>query len=99
MGLYQSSVYGKQSLRYRKGRVNNQFLINFQLNQKPSEKNPIFLPSDPETDWLLAKMFIKHADCMDHESVHHFMRTHFLAEVFAVAALRSFPVIHPIYKV
>ncbi|KAI9535835.1 hypothetical protein NQZ68_040156 [Dissostichus eleginoides] len=72
--------------------------IAIQLNQQPSEKNPIFLPSDPETDWLLAKMFIKNADCMDHESVHHFMRTHFLAEVFAVAALRSFPVIHPMYK-
>ncbi|KAK1900610.1 Hydroperoxide isomerase ALOXE3 [Dissostichus eleginoides] len=73
--------------------------IAIQLNQQPSEKNPIFLPSDPETDWLLAKIFIKNADCMDHESVHHLMRTHFLAEVFAVAALRSFPVIHPIYKV
>ncbi|KAK1888703.1 Hydroperoxide isomerase ALOXE3 [Dissostichus eleginoides] len=72
--------------------------IAIQLNQQPSEKNPIFLPSDPETDWLLAKLFIKNADCMDHESVHHLMRTHFLAEVFAVAALRSFPVIHPIYK-
>ncbi|KAI4801482.1 hypothetical protein KUCAC02_019377 [Chaenocephalus aceratus] len=72
--------------------------IAIQLNQQPSEKNPIFLPSDPETDWLLAKMFIKNADCMDHESVHHLMRTHFLAEVFAVAALRSFPVIHPMYK-
>ncbi|KAK5852920.1 hypothetical protein PBY51_006753 [Eleginops maclovinus] len=72
--------------------------IAIQLNQQPSEKNPIFLPSDPETDWLLAKMFIKNADCMDHESVHHLVRTHFLAEVFAVAALRRFPAIHPFYK-
>ncbi|XP_034080481.1 hydroperoxide isomerase ALOXE3-like [Gymnodraco acuticeps] len=72
--------------------------IAIQLNQQPSEKNPIFLPSDTESDWLLAKIFIKNADCIDQESVHHFLRTHFLAEVFAVAALSSFPVIHPMYK-
>ncbi|XP_049913726.1 hydroperoxide isomerase ALOXE3-like [Epinephelus moara] len=72
--------------------------IAIQLHQQPSEQNPIFLPSDPETDWLLAKMFIKNADFMDHQAVHHFMNTHFLAEVYTVAALRSFSVIHPLYK-
>ncbi|XP_070705990.1 polyunsaturated fatty acid lipoxygenase ALOX15B-like [Pempheris klunzingeri] len=30
--------------------------IPIQLHQQPSEQNPIFLPSDLETDWLLAKM-------------------------------------------
>lgn len=30
-----------------------------QLQQEPSETNPIFLPSDSKTDWLLAKFFIK----------------------------------------
>ncbi|XP_068433599.1 hydroperoxide isomerase ALOXE3-like [Clinocottus analis] len=72
--------------------------IAIQLHQQPSERNPIFLPSDSKTDWLLAKMFIKNADTMDHEAVQHLMKTHFLAEVFAVAALRSFSVIHPFYK-
>ncbi|XP_042359022.1 hydroperoxide isomerase ALOXE3-like [Plectropomus leopardus] len=72
--------------------------IAIQLHQQPSEQNPIFLPSDPEADWLLAKMFIKNADSMDHQAVHHLMNTHFLAEVYAVAALRSFSVIHPLYK-
>ncbi|XP_068199000.1 hydroperoxide isomerase ALOXE3-like [Antennarius striatus] len=72
--------------------------IAIQLYQQPSEENPIFLPSDLETDWLLAKMFIKNADIMDHESVHHLMNTHFLGEVFAVATLRCFAEIHPLYK-
>ncbi|XP_073349119.1 hydroperoxide isomerase ALOXE3-like [Pagrus major] len=72
--------------------------IAIQLHQQPSEENPIFLPSDPETDWLLAKMFIKNADSMEHQSVYHFMTTHHVAEIFTVATLRSFPVIHPLYK-
>ncbi|GLD49377.1 hydroperoxide isomerase ALOXE3-like isoform X1 [Lates japonicus] len=72
--------------------------IAIQLHQQPSEQNPIFLPSDTETDWLLAKMYIKNADFMDHEAVHHLMRTHLVAEACAVATFRNLPVIHPLYK-
>ncbi|XP_054617012.1 hydroperoxide isomerase ALOXE3-like [Dunckerocampus dactyliophorus] len=72
--------------------------IAIQLQQQPSEQNPIFLPSDSETDWLLAKMFIKNADMMDHQANHHFKDTHFLSEVWVTSLIRNFPVIHPIYK-
>ncbi|KAF6728300.1 Arachidonate 8S-lipoxygenase [Oryzias melastigma] len=69
-----------------------------ELNQKASAENPVFLPTDPEKDWLLAKLFFKSADLVECEVVHHLLITHFLSEVFAVATLRCFPTIHPLYK-
>lgn len=70
-----------------------------QLHQQPSEENPIFLPSDSETDWMLAKIFLKNVYALKHQSIVHLLNTHFLAEAYIVAALRSLPEIHPIYKV
>ncbi|XP_071386318.1 hydroperoxide isomerase ALOXE3-like [Centroberyx affinis] len=72
--------------------------IAIQLHQQPTEQNPIFLPSDPESDWMLAKMFLKNADTLQYQSVYHLMNTHYLAEAFNIATLRSFPAIHPFYK-
>ncbi|CAG03588.1 unnamed protein product [Tetraodon nigroviridis] len=72
--------------------------IAIQLQQEPSETNPIFLPSDSETDWLLAKFYLKNAYALMHQSLTHLMRTHFMAEAYTVAALRCLPEIHPIYK-
>ena len=36
--------------------------IAIQLFQQPSDTNPIWTPDDSQYDWLLAKMWLRHAD-------------------------------------
>ncbi len=73
------------------------FSLRCQLQQQASEDNPVFLPGDSEYDWQLAKLYVRNADCLEHQAS-FYLRTH-LAETFTVSVMRNLPAAHPIHKV
>ncbi|XP_060586277.1 allene oxide synthase-lipoxygenase protein-like [Ruditapes philippinarum] len=72
--------------------------IAIQLFQKPGVDNPVFLPSDPEYTWILAKMWFNVADANYHESVTHLGFTHLKMEGVVAITHRQMYKTHPIYK-
>ncbi|XP_042288292.1 polyunsaturated fatty acid lipoxygenase ALOX15B [Thunnus maccoyii] len=72
--------------------------IAIQLQQKPGPENPVFLPSDPGCDWLLAKIWVHSADFQCHQLASHYLRTHMLGELCCVATLRQLPDQHPLHQ-
>ncbi|XP_067304188.1 polyunsaturated fatty acid 5-lipoxygenase-like [Pseudorasbora parva] len=81
-----------------KNRLDQIVPIAIQLSQNPGEKSPIFLPSDKDYDWMLAKMWVKSADFIVHQLVTHLLKTHLISEVFEMAMYRQLSAVHPVYK-
>ncbi|XP_048029588.1 polyunsaturated fatty acid 5-lipoxygenase-like [Megalobrama amblycephala] len=81
-----------------KNRLDQIVPIAIQLTQHPGEMSPIFLPSDNEYDWMLAKMWVKSSDFNVHQLVTHLLKTHLISEVFEMAMYRQLAPVHPVYK-
>lgn len=71
--------------------------VAIQLGRDP-ETCPVFTPRDSPHEWLAAKIYLRSAEGNVHQIVSHAIRTHFALEPFIVAAMRSLPSAHPLYK-
>ncbi|KAL3879827.1 hypothetical protein ACJMK2_032106 [Sinanodonta woodiana] len=72
--------------------------IAIQLYQQKGPNNPVFLPTDPEYTWMLAKMWFNNADASYHQSLSHLGFTHLLMEGIALISHRNLSQSHPIFK-
>lgn len=69
--------------------------VAIQLDQQPSNSNPIFYPHSGDS-WQLAKTHFQAANGNYHELISHLGLTHLLIEPLAVSAYRMFTQEHPL---
>ena len=80
-------------------RTDNQLApIAIQLEQGSHNNIATWTPKDEPLDWLLAKMWFRHADLQVHQIRSRYALTNVFGEIFAVAMYRCLPTVHPIYK-
>ncbi|CAG2249786.1 ALOX5 [Mytilus edulis] len=58
----------------------------------------VFLPSDPEYTWMMAKMWYNLAEAHYHQALTHLNLTHFMMEGICVATKRNLSPSHPICR-
>nr|XP_006811942.1 PREDICTED: allene oxide synthase-lipoxygenase protein-like isoform X2 [Saccoglossus kowalevskii] len=73
--------------------------VAIQLYQTRNKDNPVFLPSDPQYTWLMAKMWYNHAESTYQQTWAHIGLSHFIMESIAVCTHRNLSSSHPIFKI
>lgn len=72
--------------------------IAIQLYQKPADDNPVYLPSDHEYTWIMAKMWFNMADAQIHQSISHLGYIHLKMKGFSAITHRNMSPSHPLFK-
>ena len=70
--------------------------VAIQIDRDPDA--PVFTPDDSDTDWLLAKLWVRMADTSLQQIGSHFLLTHALLEATSVATRRQLSSAHPVFK-
>ncbi|XP_046551905.1 polyunsaturated fatty acid 5-lipoxygenase-like [Haliotis rubra] len=72
--------------------------IAIQLFQERSDDNPVFLPSDDQYTWLLAKLWYNNAEANHHLAVTYIGTACLLTESVGLSMHRHLSISHPLFK-
>ncbi|XP_071957979.1 polyunsaturated fatty acid 5-lipoxygenase-like [Antedon mediterranea] len=72
--------------------------VAIQLRHTKSPTNPVFVPSDPEYTWIIAKLWFGVVDSNYHEICAHLSFTHFILETITIAIHRHLSPSHPLSR-